>query len=156
MKKVFHFTVLILLNIVMVTLSVILAKKNSLSSHRVAVYEKIQKKYQRQQRKIQQWHQLYARDDIQQRFVDLFENYPNFLLKDQDVCANEDNIFKGFSSWDGYLSGYVMHNDCLNLLKDLAKTPLPIWIKTLTIQRSITSDYRLRVSLTYKFVKPLK
>lgn len=50
---------------------------------------------------------------------------------------------------EGYISGYLWYDDCCRALKTLVEQNIPLWIKTLSINRDTYENYNLQFSMTY-------
>ena len=86
----------------------------------------------------------------------------NFLSSNLNVHVLCDEVIKGSSGKlcrpnvifsKGYISGYLWCEDCYLALKSLAEQSLPLWIKSLSLNRDIYENYNLQFSMTYEVGK---
>jgi len=79
---------------------------------------------------------------------------PIFELKDHYLTPSNEKFIQKFKRprnniYDGYLSGFILHKDCITLLEKLSQIRLPIWIDSITLQRDFYHSLGLQVSFTY-------
>lgn len=85
-------------------------------------------------------------------------NVKDFLVTTLNVNVLKSEVssqeVKGFHRPDvlyseGYISGYLWYDDCYRFLRMLVEQDLPLWIKTLSIDRDVYENYNLQFSMTY-------
>lgn len=82
---------------------------------------------------------------------DFLANNLNVNVLKSEISSQE---VKGFQRpnvlySEGYITGYLWYDDCYRVLKILAEQDLPLWIKSLSIDRDIYENYNLQFSMTY-------